>query len=61
MSIENGQRLVLLDDIHERSIPKPVRNPKTGAVKGYQKERDTYQTEVYLSPEDSERFIKIYG
>jgi hypothetical protein len=35
----------------------PQINPKTGAMKGTKRERGTYQSEIYLSPEDSERFI----
>lgn len=57
--VENGNRLVLLDDIHERSIEVPDINPKTRTVKGMKRERNTYQTEIYLEPEDSDRFIQI--
>lgn len=59
--VENGNRLVLLDDIHERSIEVPDINPKNGQAKGYKRERNTYQTEIYLSAEDSERFVKLFG
>ena len=57
--VENGNRLVLLDDIHERSTEVPDVNPKNGQARGYKRERNTYQTEVYLSLEDSERFVKL--
>jgi len=57
--MENDNRLVLLDDIHERSTEVPDVNQKNGQVKGYKRERNTYQTEIYLSPEDSEKFIKL--
>jgi hypothetical protein len=57
--VENGNRLVLLDDIHERSTEVPDVNPKNGQTRGYKRERNTYQTEVYLSLEDSERFVKL--
>jgi hypothetical protein len=57
--VENENRLVLLDDIHERSTEVPDVNPKNGQVKGYKRERNTYQTEIYLTPEDSERFVKL--
>ena len=57
--VENGNRLVLLDDIHERAMEVPQYDLKTGKPKGVKRERNTYQTEVYLSPEDSERFEKI--
>jgi hypothetical protein len=57
--VENGNRLVLLDDIHERSTEVPDVNPKNGQTRGYKRERNTYQTEIYLSPDDSERFVKV--
>jgi hypothetical protein len=57
--MENDNRLVLLDDIHERSTEVPDVNPKNGQTRGYKRERNTYQTEIYLSPEDSERFAKL--
>jgi hypothetical protein len=50
---------VLLDDIHERSTEVPDTNPKNGQIRGYKRERNTYQTEIYLSPEDSEKFVKL--
>ena len=58
VTVENGNRLVLLDDIHERAMEVPQYDMKTGRQKGVKRERNTYQTEVYLSPEDSERFVK---
>jgi len=57
--VENGNRLVLLDDIHERSTEVPDVNPKNGQTRGFKRERNTYQTEIYLSPEDSEKFVKL--
>jgi hypothetical protein len=57
--MENDNRLVLLDDIHERSTEVPDVNPKNGQTRGFKRERNTYQTEIYLSPEDSERFVKL--
>jgi hypothetical protein len=59
ITVENGNRLVLLDDIHERAMDVPQYDVKTGKPKGVKRERNTYQTEVYLSPEDSERFEKV--
>jgi hypothetical protein len=59
ITVENGNRLVLLDDIHERAMDIPQYDVKTGKPKGVKRERNTYQTEVYLSPEDSERFEKV--
>lgn len=57
--LENDNRLVLLDDIHERSMDSPDIDPRTGKFKGKKRERNTYQTEIYLSPEDSERFVEL--
>lgn len=57
--VENGNRLVLLDDIHERVMEVPQYNLKTGKPKGVKRERNTYQTEIYLNPEDSKRFEEI--
>jgi hypothetical protein len=37
----------------------PDVNPKNGQTRGYKRERNTYQTEIYLSLEDSERFVKL--
>lgn len=55
--LETGQRLVLLNDLHERNEKVEIQN-KSGKVTGYKNERNTYQSEIYLSPEDSERFIE---
>jgi hypothetical protein len=57
--VDNDQRLVLLDDIHERAMDVPDINPKTGQLKGRKRERNTYQTEIYLLPEDSTRFVEV--
>jgi len=59
IALENDNRLVLLDDIHERSMESPDIDPRTGKLKGKKRERNTYQTEIYLSPEDSERFVEL--
>ena len=59
ITVENGNRLVLLDDIHERAMEVPQYDMKTGRTKGVKRERNTYQTEIYLSPEDSERFVQL--
>ena len=57
--VENENRLVLLDDIHERSTEVHDVNPKNGQTRGFKRERNTYQTEIYLTPADSERFVKL--
>lgn len=56
--LEDGRRLVLLNDIHERMEETPVYNKKR-ELTGYKKEKVTVQSEIYLSPSDSERFYSI--
>jgi len=56
MSMEDGRRLVLIDDLHERVAQVPDITPK-GKMVGYKKERNTYQSEIYLEPEDSRKFL----
>lgn len=59
LTIEDGRTLVLLDDLHERVIEVPVYNPSTGKLKEMRRERNTYQSEVYLDEEDAKRFKEI--
>jgi Tol biopolymer transport system component len=59
MSMEDGRRLVLIDDLHERVAQVPDITPK-GKMVGYKKERNTYQSEIYLEPEDSDRFLSLF-
>lgn len=56
--MDDGQRLVLLNDIHERIIETPITN-KRNEITGSKREKQTVQTEVFLSPEDSDRFVKL--
>jgi len=51
--------LVLLDDIHERSRDVPDIDLKTNRVKGVKRQKDVFQSEIILSPEDGERFYKL--
>lgn len=55
IELEGGKRLVLLDDIHERleRVPQAVSGKKIT----YQKERNTFQSEIYLDKVDSDRLI----
>lgn len=56
ISMDNGELLVLLDDIHERTQEvRKLKNKKPVVVK----EKNTYQSEIYLSKEDSERFFNL--
>lgn len=59
ISMEDGRTLVLLDDLHERSQDVPDIDLKTNKMKGTKRQRDTFQSEVYLSPEDAARFEQI--
>jgi hypothetical protein len=56
--IDDGRTLVLLDDIHERVQESPDMNPKTGKVIGTRRERNVFQSEIYLTPEDGIRFYE---
>jgi len=56
ISIEDGRVLVLLDDLHERAQEMPDVDPRTNKVKGIKRQRNTFQSEIYLEPEDVERF-----
>ncbi len=57
ISMEDGRTLVLLDDLHERSQDVPDIDLKTNKMKGTKRQRDTFQSEVYLSdPEFSRTF-----
>lgn len=56
--LENGIRLVILDDLHERWQSVPVTN-KMGKITAYKREKDVFQSEIYLEPLDSKRFMKL--
>ena len=56
ISIEDGRLLVLLNDLHERAQEVPDIDPRTNKVKGVKRQRNTFQSEIYLEPEDVERF-----
>lgn len=53
---EDGTRLVLLDDLHERSRDVADVDVKTNMIKGYKRQRDVFQSEILLSAEDNIRF-----
>jgi len=57
--LEDNRRLVLINDIHERSIEEPIIDQKKNKVTGMSKKRVTYQSEIFLDKDDSERFVKI--
>ena len=59
VEMENGQRLVLLDDIHERLERIPQFDSKRTKITGYTKERNTFQSEIYLSKEEGDKLMEI--
>ena len=58
VSMENGELLVLLDDLHERSQKVPDIDLRTNKMKGTKRQRNTFQSEITLSVDDAERFYK---
>lgn len=59
LTIEDGRALILLDDLHERAQEVPDVDPRTNKVKGVKRQKNTFQSEIYLEPEDAERFFKL--
>ena len=57
IEMDNGDYLVLMDDLHQRRESVPVRNKK-GEVTGHKNETNTFQSEVAIlkSTGDTERF-----
>lgn len=53
---EDGTRLVLLDDLHERSRDVPDVDLKTNKMKGMKRQRDVFQSEILLNAEDNAKF-----
>lgn len=53
---EDGTRLVLLDDLHERSRDIPDVDLKTNKMKGMKRQRDVFQSEILLNAEDNAKF-----
>jgi hypothetical protein len=59
LTLEDGNTLVLLDDLHERSQDVPDIDIKTNKMKGTRRERNTFQSEIYLNAEDAARFEQL--
>ena len=59
ITLEDGRILVLLDDMHERAQEVPDVDPKTKRMKGMKRERNMYQTEIFLEFEDGKRFFEL--
>ena len=58
LEMPDGTVLVLLNDIHERTQEIPNISVKSNKVVGVTRKRDTFQSEIYLSKEDGERFYR---
>ena len=56
VAIEDGRIMILLDDLHERAQEVPDIDPRTNKVKGVKRQKNTFQSEIYLEGEDVERF-----
>ena len=56
--LENGTRMVILDDLHERWQSIPITN-KMGKIASYKREKDVFQSEILLEKIDADRFIKL--
>ncbi len=56
VEMENGDLLVLIDDIHERSENVPDIDLKTNKMRGMKRERRVYQSEITLTGEDVTNF-----
>ena len=62
IELETGERLVLLNDIHERKEEVPVySNGKNPRHTGSKNVTRTVQSEIYLNENDSKRFVQLYN
>lgn len=61
VGIEDGRLLILLDDLHERAQEVPEIDPRTNKVKGVKRQKNTFQSEIYLEGEDVQRFYDATG
>ena len=59
ISLDDDRVLVLLDDMHERAQLVPDIDPKTYKVRGQKRERNVYQSEIYLEQSDAKRFYEL--
>ena len=59
VAIEDGRVMILLDDLHERAQEVPDVDVRTNKIKGVKKQRNTFQSEIYLEPEDAKRFFNL--
>lgn len=57
IALKGGGLMVILDDGHERSEDVPVKDKK-GKIE-MRRERNRFQSEIELLPEDAERFLEM--
>jgi hypothetical protein len=58
VAIEDGRIMILLDDLHERAQEIPDVDPRTNKMKGMKRQRNTFQSEIYIEGQDVERFYE---
>ena len=58
VQIDDNTLIVLLDDLHERVKEVPNINTHSNKVTGVRKQVEVFQSEIYLSGEDIERFYE---
>lgn len=59
VTLETGEVVLLLNDLHEQYTQQPIVNPNTNKVKGYKEVKNIVQSEITLSPEDGARFWQV--
>ena len=58
VQVDDNTLIVLLDDLHERVKEVPNINTHSNKVTGVRKQVEVFQSEIYLSGEDIERFYE---
>lgn len=58
VTLENGQVVVLLNDVHEQIQQVPIMN-SNNKPKGFKEVKGNVQSEITLSAEDGERFFNV--
>lgn len=58
IELEDGRFLILMNDLHQRLQEVPVHN-RQGKVTGMKNVMGTFQSEIYLNTEDSERYYQL--
>ena len=58
---DQGGAVVLLNDIHERSVEVPDIDTKRNKIIGKKRQRDTYQSEIQISEEELKQLYSIVG